>query len=177
MKFNHQIRHYCYGVLLFFPLSSQADIEVNVTATMVDPICDLRGENNNSPLKINFGTVKTETLNKADAAQDFSLYISGCNFNRTLAIVLDPKGTNSLPYEGKNILATSIDGLGIDFAETTGDVNRPLETGKTQQIYPERINDTKYRIDLQAKLVSAMPIDQLELGQFTSAVTFSVTYY
>lgn len=177
MKLNNQIRHYFLGILVFFPLISQADIEINVMATMVDPICNLSSQDDSSPLNINFGTVKTETLNKVEAAQNFSLYISGCNFNRTLAISLNPKGTNSLPYEGKNILATSIDGLGIDFAETTGDVNRALEIGKTQQIYPERIDNTKYRIDLQAKLVSAVPIEQLELGQFTSAVTFSVTYY
>lgn len=177
MKLNNQIRHYCYSLLVLIPLISQADIEVNVTATMVDPICDLRSQDNSSPLKINFGVLKTEALNTVDATQDFSLYISGCNFNRTLAISLNPKGTNSLPYEGKNILATSIDGLGIEFAETTGDSNSVLEIGKTQQIYPARVEDTKYRIDLQAKLVSAVPLEKLEVGKLTSAVTFSVTYY
>ncbi|MEQ4672509.1 type 1 fimbrial protein, partial [Providencia manganoxydans] len=82
----------------------------------------------------------------------------------------------TLLYNGKNILATSTDGLGIDFKEVTGGTVRPLEMSKKQRIYPERVDETLYRMDLQAQLVNAVPINQLAPGKFTSTVTLSVTY-
>lgn len=166
-----------FGLLLLFTsLESQADVLVDVTATMVDQACNIRSENSSSPLKIGFGTLNLEALNKSVAVKDFSLYISGCNFSNSLAIVLTPKGGNTLLYNGKNILSTSTEGLGIDFKEVTGGTVRALEVSKKQRIYPERINATLYRMGLQAQLVSAVPINQLELGTFTSTVTLSVTY-
>lgn len=163
-------------LLLFSVLESHADVLLDVTATMVDPACNLRSENSSSPLKIGFGTLNPEALNKSDTVKDFSLYISDCNFNNSLAIMLSPKGGNTLIYKGKNILATSADGLGIDFKEVTGGTVRELEVSKKQRIYPIRVDATLYRMDLQAHLVNTVPINQLGLGKFTSAVTLSVTY-
>lgn len=163
-------------LLLFFALESHADVLVDITATIVDPACNIRSENSSSPLKIGFGTLNPESLNKSAVVKDFSLYISDCNFSKSLAIVLNPKGGNTLLYNGKNILATSTGGLGIDFKEVTGGTVRALEVNKTQRIYPERIDATLYRMDLQAQLVSAVPITLLELGKFTSTITLSVTY-
>lgn len=163
-------------LLLFSALESHADVLVDVTATMVDPACNILSENSSSPLKIGFGTLNPEALNKSAAVKDFSLYISGCNFNNSLAIVLNPKGGNTLLYNGKNILSTSTNGLGIDFKEVTGGTVRALEVSKTQRIYPEQVDAMLYRMDLQAQLVSTVPINQLELGKFNSTVTLSVTY-
>ncbi len=163
-------------LLLFVALESHADVLVDITATMVDPACNIRSENSSSPLKISFGTLNPEALSKSTAIKDFSLYISGCNFSKSLAIVLNPKGGGTLLYNGKNILATTTGGLGIDFKEVTGGTVRALEVSKKQLIYPEQIDATLYRMDLQAQLVSAVPINQLELGKFTSTVTLSVTY-
>lgn len=163
-------------LLLFTVLESHADVLIDVTATMVDPACSIRSEDSSSPLKIGFGTLNPEALNKSTAVKDFSLYISGCNFSNNLAIVLNPKGGGTLLYNGNNILATSTKGLGIDFKEVTGGTIRALEMSKTQRIYPERVNTTLYRMDLQAQLVSAVPTNQLEPGKFTSTVTLSVTY-
>ncbi|AFH94312.1 MULTISPECIES: fimbrial protein [Providencia] len=164
-------------LLLLTVLESHADVLVDVTATMVDPACNIRSENSSSPLKIGFGTLNPNSLNTSAAVNDFSLYITGCNFNNTLAIVLSPKGGSSVLYNGKNILATSINGLGIDFKEVTGGTVRALEVSKKQRIYPERVDATLYRMDLQAQLVSTVPINQLALGKFTSTVTLSVTYH
>ncbi len=163
-------------LLLFVALESHADVLVDITATMVDPACNIRSENSSSPLKISFGTLNPEALSKSTAIKDFSLYISGCNFSKSLAIVLNPKEGNTLLYNGKKILATSTVGLGIDFKEVTSGTVRALEVNKTQRIYPERVDATLYRMDLQAQLVNAVPISQLELGKFTSTITFSVTY-
>ncbi|WP_300004074.1 fimbrial protein [uncultured Cedecea sp.] len=162
--------------LLFASLESHADVFIEVTATMVSPACNIRSENSESPLKIGFGTLNPENLNTTSSAKDFSIYISGCDFSKALAIVLNPKGGSTLLYNGKNILATSTDGLGIDFKEVTGGTVRALEVSKKQRIYPEQVDATLYRMDLQAQLVSAEPVNQLELGKFTSIVTFSVTY-
>ncbi|AUU36344.1 MULTISPECIES: fimbrial protein [Proteus] len=176
MTILNQIQKPLGLLLLFTALGSSADVLVEVTASMVDPACNIRSENSSSPLKIGFGTLNPESLSKSTAVKDFSLYISGCNFNNSLAIMLNPKGRSTLLYNGKNILATSIDGLGIDFKEVTGGTVRALEMSKKQQIYPERVNSTLYRMDLQAQLVNAVPINQLTLGKFTSTVTLAVTY-
>lgn len=176
MTILNQIKKTLGLLLLFTALGSSADVLVEVTATMVDPACNIRSENSSSPLKIGFGALNPEALNKSAAVKDFSLYISGCNFNNSLAIVLNPKGGSTLLYNGKNILATSTDGLGIDFKEVTGGTVRALEMSKKQRIYPERVDATLYRMDLQAQLVNAVPINQLELGKFTSTVTLAVTY-
>ncbi|HBO22403.1 MAG TPA: fimbrial protein [Providencia sp.] len=158
------------------PLGSHADVLVDVTATMVVPACNIRSENSSSPLKIGFNRVNLENLNNTEVVKDFSLYISGCNFSNELAILLNPKEGSTLLYNGKNILATSTKGLGIDFKDITGETVRPLEMGKKQRIYPERIEATLYRMSIQAQLVSAIPVNQLEQGKFTSTVTLSVTY-
>lgn len=176
MKIPSKIKVPFWWCLLIIPLGSHADVLVEVSATMVDPTCNIRTENSSSPLKIGFGTLNPEDLNKSTAVKDFSLYISDCNFSNRLAIVLNPKGGNTLVYNGKNILATSTEGLGIDFKEMTGGTVRELEVSKKQRIYPVRIDATLYRIDLQAQLVSAVPVNQLEQGKFTSTVTLSVTY-
>ncbi len=162
--------------LLFISLVCNADIFINISATMVEPVCNIRSENGSAPLKIGFDTLTISSLTKSPVVKDFSLYISDCNFNNTLAIVLNPKGGSTLLYKGKNILATSTDGLGIDINEVTGGTIRSLETSKKHKINPERINSTLYRVDLQAQLVNTVPINKLKLGKFNSIVTISVTY-
>lgn len=162
---------------LLSPTISNADVLIDVTATMVDPACNIRSEDSASPLNISFGTLNPESIGKPEASRSFSLYITECNFMKTLGIVLNPKGVSALPYQGKNILATNITGLGIDFQETTGGKSRPLEMGKNQRIYPERLNENEYRMELLAQLVSTVPVAQLETGKFSSTVTIVVTYF
>lgn len=162
--------------LLLATLEGYADVLIDVTATMVAPVCNIRSENSSSPLKIGFGILNPETLNELTGVKNFSLYLSDCDFSKSLAIMLNPKGGGTVLYNGKNILATSTNGLGIDFKEVTGGTVRALEVNKKQRIYPKQINATLYRMDLQAQLVSAVPINQLKLGKFTSTVTLSVTY-
>lgn len=161
----------------FVSLFCHGDVLINVSATMISPACNIRSENNSSPLKINFNTLNPEELNTSISTRNFPVYITGCDFSKNLAIILNPKGTNTLLYNGKKILATNIDGLGIKFNEITGGTTRSLEMNQTQRIYPERINSALYRMDLQAQLVNSIPITQLQLGKFTSSVTIAVTYY
>ncbi|EKT63804.1 fimbrial subunit [Providencia burhodogranariea] len=51
-----------------------------------------------------------------------------------------------------------------------------MEVSQKQRIDPERINDTEYRMDIQAQLVSAIEPSELKLGKFTASVTITVTY-
>lgn len=115
-------------------------------------------------------------LGENTGIKNISLYITECNFSNNLVIVLNSKGSNNLIYNGKNILSTSKSGLGINFSEVTGGIIRTLELSAKQRIYPERIEDTLYRIDLQAQLVNVIPANQLELGKFTSTITLSIIY-
>lgn len=176
MKLINKIKKSFWPFLLLAPMWSQADVLINVTASVISPACDIRSENNTAPLKINFGTINPETLNDTTVIEDFSLYLSECDFNRNLAIIFSPKGSGSLMYKGKNILATGIDGLGVDFTDVTGGITRAIEVGKKQRISPQQVNSTLYRIDLKAQLVSAVPTKELKPGRFSSTVTLLVMY-
>lgn len=176
MNIGDKIKN-CLGLFtLLMPLFSQADVLVNVSATMVTPACNIRSENSSAPLNINFDLVNVDELGSEKASETFSLYLSDCDFNRNLAILLSPKGLGALSYNGKKVAATSLYGLGIDFNDITGGGERSLNVEQTQRITPEQVTVSEARIDLQARLVNAVPINQLESGRFTSTVTISVTY-
>lgn len=172
----HKIKISLGLFFLLSPICGYSDVLINVSATMIAPACDIRSENSSSPLEIGFNTVNTASLDSEPQIKNFSLYISGCEFNRDLAIVMNPKGHKSILHDGKNILSTSIEGLGIDFKEVTGGAVRELEMDKKQRIYPERLDSSNYRVDLQAQLVSAIPLEELKPGRFSSSMTLSVTY-
>lgn len=162
---------------LLVPCVSHASVQLVVTATMTEPACNIRSKNNSSPLKIGFGSINPKSFENADTSKNFSLYLSSCNFGNELAIVLNPQGYNTLNYQGRQVLATSIEGLGVDFSNVTDGSNRPIEVSKKERISPKKINNDLYRLDLQAKLVNTIPVNELELGKFTSTVTVSVVYY
>lgn len=176
MKLINRLTILACSVLLLISTWSQADVAINVSASLIAPACSVRSENNNSPLKINFGTINPEELNTSTISKDFILYISDCNFSKNLAVILNPKSGSTLLYQGRNILATTIDGLGIDFTEISGGTNYSLEVSKKQRIFPQRVDDDLYRMDLKAQLVSAVPVKELKSGKFTSTVTFLVIY-
>ncbi|MDR2225286.1 MAG: type 1 fimbrial protein [Providencia sp.] len=177
MSVLNLIQSFIYIFILVFPYSSFSDVLINVTSTMVDPACNIRSENGESSISINFGTLNVDVINKDNKNAEFSLYISDCNFNKNLSIIINPKGTETINYEGKKILATNISGLGIDFSEVTGGGSRYLEMNKAQIVHPERLNDTEYRVDLKTKLVSIIPTENLELGVFFSVVTITINYF
>lgn len=163
-------------LVIFFPLLTKADVLVDVTATMVAPACNIRSENASAPLLVDFGTLNVELLTQAPPIKKFSLYITDCDLTKTLAAVLNPKNMNTVTYEGRSILGTSTTGLGIDFSEVTGGTSRLLEFNKKMQIYPEKINASTSKIDLQTKLVSVVPINTLVLGKYTSSMIISIIY-
>lgn len=175
MKLTHKVTKYLWCLLLLTSMG-QADVLVDVTATMISPACDIRSEDSSSPLKISFGIIKIDNLSDLSVMQNFPLYISGCHINKDLAIMLEPKNDGSLVYNGKAILATSTDGLGIDISDITGGKVRSLNVGIKQLVYPEKIDATQYRMDLQAQLVNTVPVSQLAVGKFTSSMMVLVTY-
>ena len=132
---------------LFLPFMSKSDVLIDVSATLVDPACHLRSEDNSTPLKINFGVINIPH-NSDDISQShiFPLYLTGCNWNKSLGIMINPKNSNTMVYQGKSILSTSTDGLGININNITGGVAHPLEVNQIQQIFPEQIDATLQRI-------------------------------
>lgn len=178
MKLINRLTTYLWCLLLLASMG-QADVLVDVTATMISPACDIRSEDSSSPLKISFGIIKIDNLSDLSVMsvmQNFPLYISGCHINKDLAIMLESKNDGSLVYNGKTILATSTDGLGINISDVTGGNVRPLNVGIKQLVYPEKIDATQYRMDLQAQLVNTVPVSQLAVGKFTSTMMVLVTY-
>lgn len=164
------------SMIFLIPSWSQADILIEVSATLLEPTCNIRSENNNSPLKINFGTLNPELISTTEVIRDFSIYIFGCNIDRNLDIVINPKVNGSIVYKGINILGTNISGLGIDLKQTNAGTIRDLEVNKRQRIYPTKLSTSETRLDLRAQLVSAVPINELDLGRFGTSATFTVTY-
>ncbi|ENU1226037.1 MULTISPECIES: fimbrial protein [Providencia] len=163
---------------LCFSFIAKSDVLIDVSATLVDPACHLRSEDNSTPLKIHFGVINIPH-NSDDISQShtFPLYLTGCNWNKALGIMINPKNSNTMVYQGKNILSTDTDGLGININNITGGVAHPLEVNQIQQIFPEQIDATLQRIILQADLVSTLPASQLRAGKFSAIAMISVTYY
>ncbi|MPW45426.1 fimbrial protein [Acinetobacter guerrae] len=173
----NQILKYISPVLLFIPAcTTHADVLVNVTAQMISPACVLYSADQTSPLKLDFGNVQLKSVGEADSSKNFSLIIEGCDFAKDLSIVLSPKSSGVLLYNGRNILATTIDGLGIDLSVMNNNTIQALEVSKKQKITPTAIDGSKYGIQLKADLVSSVPLDQLKAGPFSSSVTITVTY-
>lgn len=79
-------------------------------------------------------------------------------------------------HNGQLLLATTIEGLGINFNEITQGVVRPLDINSVQSNHPAQITTAEYRADLQAQLVGTIPVGQLSAGKFTSSMTVLVTY-
>ena len=176
MKQINKIRKYWWGLLIFISPVVNGDVFVDVVATMVDPACHVRSENNDSPLQINFGVVEINGAPGVSLTKDFPVYISGCNGGKGLSILLNPKGYGTQEYSGKQILSTSTKGLGVNLYDVTGGKTDSLGLNQLQPINPELISETEHRINLQAQLVNTLPVSQLSVGKFTSAMMISVTY-
>ncbi len=159
---------------LLFASISHSDVLINVSATMINPACVVSSIDGSSPLQIGFGNVNLDTFDKQTSEETFSINIDNCDLRKALVILLSPKKEGTLLYEGKNVLATTTDGLGIKIDDITSG-KRPLEMGLTQRIYP-RVSGNRGMIDLQAQLVRTVAAEKLELGRFTSAMTVLVTY-
>ncbi|MEG0280254.1 MAG: fimbrial protein [Morganella sp. (in: enterobacteria)] len=156
--------------------NSYADVVINVTAEMMTPACDIRSNNNSAPLNISFGSQNIDVVNKSTVFREFPLYLSNCDFRKNMAIVLTPNTGKSIDYNGKPVLETSISNLGINFNDITGGTVKSLEVGQSKRITPEKVNDTEYRIDLQADLVSIIPPEKLAPGKFTASMTVQIVY-
>lgn len=156
--------------------NSYADVIVNVSAEMIAPVCDIRSNNNSAPLKINFGTQDTGSINKGISVQNFPLYLSNCDFNKNMAIMLISNTGKTINYNGKAVLETSINKLAINFNDITSGGVKSLPVGQSQRIIPEKVTANEYRIDLQADLVSPIPPETLALGKFTASMTVQIVY-
>lgn len=163
-------------LLVMLPVTTWADVIMEVTASMVAPACNVRSEDSASPLKIDFGIVNVKSLGSSGFFKVFPLYISGCNSIDNLSLIINPKGSGTLSYNGRRISGTNIDGLGVDLKEITGGIIRDININKKEHINPVKIDPSLYRIDLQAQLVNTIPAEKLKLGKFTSIITLSVTY-
>lgn len=176
MNKNNKLALYL-SCLLFISSIGMADVLIDVTASMVDPACDIRGENQQSTLKIDFGTIELSS-GAAHLAPPyaFPIYLVGCNATRSLSILLDSKNSDVLDHQGQKILSTSTEGLGVQIDDMTDGAIRILEMNKTTPIFPKPMGDASQRVDLQATLVNTIPINQLVAGKFTATLMMLVTY-
>lgn len=166
------------GLFLFFISSlSYADILVEVTATMMAPMCTIRTIDGNTSTEVHYDNVNVERLENSEVVSNLSINISDCDFSRQLSILLSPKGGSTIIHDGQGLLSTSTKGLGIAFKDITSGNNHPIDVSKKELINPVLISTNLYRFDLEAKLINIIPASELVLGPFNSSMTILMDYH
>ncbi|HID7804208.1 TPA: fimbrial protein [Proteus mirabilis] len=174
----HFYRYKLFQILILWigcVLNTNADVIVNVSAIMLAPACSISSSDGHNPIEINYDIVNIEKLNNSPPRKSFSLFISECDLTKSLAIVISPKANGSMMAKGRNILATSVEGLGISFSDITMDKNTAIDVGRKQQIYPEILNN-KGKVEIQSELVNIKPISELPKGLFSASMSVLITY-
>ena len=174
----HFYKYKLLQILMFWiacVLNTNADVLINISATMLAPACSITSTDGYDPIEVNFDIVNVEKLNISPPRKSFSIFISECDLTKSLAIVISPKANGSMMAKGRNILATSVEGLGISFSDITMDKDTSIDVGKKQQIYPEILNN-KGKIDIRSELINTKPINELPKGFFNASMSVLITY-
>ncbi|HFW5147584.1 TPA: fimbrial protein [Salmonella enterica subsp. enterica serovar Potsdam] len=165
------------GMLLCGPggiFGVHADIPVTITATIVEPTCNVTGSDGNSEMEVNFGDVLIDEVgtggNPSKKLSPFIMKITcdgGAPAGKKLQMFINPTG-GTMAYAGRTVLGTSIPNLGIDL--TDGTSFWPLNT------WTPVATGTEGTILAGAMLVSENVTD-LKGGNFTSSALVEMAYH
>lgn len=152
--------------------SGRADVRVNITATIVAPVCTILGENNESPLFVNFDSVDFSQVESGTAYKDIQLKYncagSSVPPNKVMNLYLYPTRYGSYTQIGNNVLRTSKNGLGISL--TKGNTNLDLN-----KWIPFGSNALQGTFILRASLITPDK-SLLTEGSFDSTVAILMSY-
>jgi type 1 fimbria pilin len=144
-----------------------ADVLVNVSAIIIKPACEVTGDGQNGELEVRFGELPLATVNTAEAQKDIALKFTcadGIPSNGKLRMYLRPSSFGAL---GSNILATSMEGLGIEMRVAT----QKADFSQWLPVVVTRAGE----MALTAKLVAA-DLPSLSGGEFTASANMMMTY-
>ncbi|MEI9535624.1 fimbrial protein [Moellerella wisconsensis] len=152
--------------------SGRADVRVNITATIVAPVCTILGDNNQSPLFVNFDNIDFSEVENGTAYKDIQLKYncagSSVPANKVMNLYLYPTKYGTYTQVGNNVLRTSKDGLGISLMKgnTNLDLNKWIPFGSS---------DLQGSFILRASLITPDK-SLLTEGSFDSTVAILMSY-
>ncbi|MBP6123069.1 fimbrial protein [Providencia heimbachae] len=152
--------------------NGRADVKVNITATIVAPVCNLVGQNNETTLFVNFNNVDFSQVESGSAYNDILIKYS-CEgnqvpANKVMNLYLYPTKYGTYTQLGSNVLNTSMRGLGISLKKD----NINLDLNKW---IPFGSNDIRGTFILRATLITPDK-SLLSEGNFDSSVAILMSY-
>ncbi|EAB6708048.1 fimbrial protein [Salmonella enterica subsp. enterica] len=152
-----------------------ADIPITITATIIEPTCNVTDSGGNSQMEVNFGDVLIDEIGTGGTTgklSPLSMKVTcdgGAPADKTLQMVIKSTGAGgTMSYAGRTVLGTSIPNLGIDL--TDGTSFWPLNT------WTPVVTGTEGTILAGAMLVSENVTD-LKGGYFTSSALVEMAYH
>ncbi|HGN1706477.1 TPA: fimbrial protein [Providencia rettgeri] len=152
--------------------NGRADVKINITATIVAPVCTILGENNESPLFVNFDNVDFSEVENGTAYKDIQLKYnctgSSVPANKVMNLYLYPTKYGVYTQVGNNVLRTSKNGLGISLTKSNAnlDLNKWIPFGS---------NELQGSFILRASLITPNKLLLTE-GSFDSTVAILMSY-
>ncbi|GKX62837.1 fimbrial protein [Pragia fontium] len=130
MRLNSQ-RYGLYGLLSLMLASGavQADVPVTVKVTLLEPACQVSGENGETQLEMPFGDVAFQYVGTAKAEQSVNIRVTcsgGPPAGKSLKMYFTPTSYGIVPALGQNVLGTSMTGVGIALTNA----QRPFNIGQ-----------------------------------------------
>lgn len=153
--------------------SAHADIPVTITATIIEPTCNVTDQNGNNQMEVDFKDVLVDEVGTGGNTGKVSLLLmkvtcdGGAPVGKTLSMYINPTG-GTMSYAGRTVLGTTMSGLGIDLT-TDGKSSFPLET------WTPVVTGTGGLLIAEAMLVSEKVAD-LKGGAFTSTASMVMAY-
>lgn len=157
--------------------SVRADVPIIITATIVEPVCQVTGTDGSGLITVDFGNVQIQDINTAQARQPLEMKVtceSAAPSGKVLQMLLEPVAGGVMTVGGVQVLGTSLPGLGIRLDDVNGTVVAPGSwtrvTGVDTGVAPDRA-----AVLMQASLV-AENTDNLEADTFRTSATIVMTY-
>lgn len=159
--------------LFFLPAITYSDVYITLEATLVSPACIVTGANGEKELIVKFPNVSVEKI--TEAKETLQIVIEKCDLKKKLQMYILPRDGDTVMMFGQQVLATSIDGLGIRLTEKNKSTLLPFYVG--QQIVPT-VNGTKGYFSIDAQLTRNKTIEDLQAnaGPFRAAVSIMIDY-
>lgn len=158
-------------ILLFIGLPAKANIKLTVKVMVVGTTCSVTELGGGTQTAISFGDVLLEQVKSARVKKQTNLHIT-CDGPAPIGKVLNltlKQPTGTMPYDGRQVLRTTMPHLGIGLVLGDSDTFQPMNTSIPVSI-PSSGN-----IKFGGILVTDNA-DKLQAGSFTAAVSVVAAY-
>ncbi|MDE9453746.1 fimbrial protein [Xenorhabdus bovienii] len=161
---------------LLWSIWGYADVHINITGTLREPICTVTGADGNTTVNVFFGEAKIRDVGSEKVEKSIQLKVkceSMAPNNKILKMKMSPTYNGVMNTLGDHVLKTSIDGLGIALMQGKDPVvlNNWLTVNGIDTSTGEPAGD----VVLTARLVSPN-IKALKAGEFRSSASLVMSY-